>query len=493
MKKEKISKEQIPETARKVTDTLVEKGFEAYLVGGCVRDLLRGKMPKDWDVTTNATPEEIISIFPHTHYENNFGTVGVVFEEEENPTLQIIEVTPFRVESEYSDSRRPDSVEWGQHIEEDLERRDFTINAIAVDMPSLKIVDPFDGLRDIEKRRIKAVRDPRLRFQEDGLRILRAIRLQAELNFTIEHETSQAIAENVSILNKIAQERIRDELIRIVMSPSPAESVLIAQKLGVLKEIIPELEEGLGMEQTATHKYDVFMHLLVALQHTADKGWPLEIRLAALFHDIGKPRTRRKGGKNNYTFYGHEVVGERMSKKILQKLKFPKKTIDKVVTLIRWHMFFSDTEQITLSAVRRMISNVGKENVWDLINLRIADRVAIGRPKEEPYRLRKYQSMIEEVMSDPISVGMLKIDGNNLQKDLQIKPGPIIGHILHILLDEVLEDPKLNETEYLLKKAQELSKLSEKELKKLGERGKNKKEEEEEQKVKKIRGKYGIK
>jgi len=260
-----------------------------------------------------------------------------------------------------------------------------------------------------------------------------------------------------------------------------------------LKYMVPELEESVGIDQNQAHAYTVFEHLLRTLQHAADKKWDLELRLAALFHDIGKPKTRRKNEKGEWTFYGHEVVGARMTAKILANLRFPKKTIDDVVRLVRWHMFFSDTDQITLSAVRRMIANVGKENVWTLMNLRICDRIGTGRPKEDPYRLRKYKAMIEEVLHDPISVTMLKIDGKKIMEITKTNPGPKIGHILHILLEEVLDDPKKNNEEYLERKACELIDLPEKDLKTIADKGRKKKEEVEEKEIQEIRKKYWVK
>jgi len=230
------------------------------------------------------------------------------------------------------------------------------------------------------------------------------------------------------------------------------------------------------------------------VQHSADKKYGLEIRLTALFHDIGKPKTRRFSRETNqYTFYGHEVVGAKMTEKILRNLNFPTKTIDLVVKLVRWHMFFSDTEQISLSAVRRMVANVGKDHIWDLMNVRVCDRIGTGRPKENPYRLRKYKAMIEEALRDPVSVGMLKINGSRIMEVTKMPPNPKIGFILHALLEEVLENPKLNTAEYLEEKAIKLANLDETELKKLGKGGKDKKEEAEKEEVSKIRGKHGVK
>ena len=233
------------------------------------------------------------------------------------------------------------------------------------------------------------------------------------------------------------------------MSNEPMIGIIMSQKLGVLKYIIPELEESIGIDQNKAHSYTVWEHLLRSMQHAVDKGWGLEIRLAALLHDIGKPRSRRKGQNGEWTFYGHEVVGAKMSQIILERLRFPKKTIEQVVTLVRWHMFFSDTEQITPSAVRRMIQNVGKENIWNLMNIRMCDRIGTGRPKENPYRFRKYKAMIDEVMRDPVSVAMLKINGKRIMEITKMDPGRKVGYILNALMEEVLEKPELNSEKYL--------------------------------------------
>lgn len=484
----------IPKGITSITETLEKAGFEAYLVGGCVRDLLIDKTPKDWDVATDATPEEIQKIFPKTFYENTYGTVGVVDEEATDPSLKVIEVTPYRTEGEYSDKRRPDSVSFSKHIDDDLRRRDFTINAFALGVKKGRgdiLIDHFDGKKDLQDKVIRVVGDAHARLSEDALRIMRAIRLSAELGFEIENLTLEALKTHAPLLEKIAKERVRDEFVRIVMSTEPMKALVLSRELGILKYIAPELEEGVGIEQTQTHAYDVWEHLLRTLQHSADKGYPLEIRLAALFHDIGKPKTRRKGPKT-YTFYGHEVVGARMTEKILRTLNFPLKTIELVTKLIRWHMFFSDTETITLSAVRRMIANVGKDHIWDLMNVRICDRIGTGRPKENPYRLRKYKSMVEEALRDPISVGMLKIDGTKIMKLLDIAPGPQIGLILNALMEEVLEDPKKNTVEYLEGRTKELAAMNQKDLKKLAAIGKDKKAQAEEEELGKIRKKHGV-
>ncbi len=484
----------IPKEVSHVTNTLKNANFEAFLVGGCVRDLILGRTPKDWDVTTNATPDQIIALFPKTFYENTFGTVGVVNEECEEPSLKIVEVTPYRKESAYSDNRHPDNVEFSEKIDEDLQRRDFTINAIAYDSSADLIIDPFNGRKDLELKLIKAVGDPDQRFKEDGLRMLRAIRLASELDFTISSETALSIFNDSALLKNIAFERIRDELIRILNSDKPMQGIVFAQKLNLLGYIIPELLEGVGCEQNQAHSFDVFEHLLRSLQHAADKKWDFEIRISALLHDVGKPKTREfSKEKKEWTFYNHEVVGSRMAKIILERLKFPKRLIETVCKLIRWHMFFSDTENITLSAVRRIVANVGKENIEKLTNLRMCDRIGTGRPKEDPYRLRKYKAMIDEVMRDPVSVTSLKLNGGNIIEITNSKAGPRIGHILYALFYEVIEDPKMNTVELLTLRVKELDTLSDVELFLKGQEGRKIIEEENKKAVESINKKHFVK
>lgn len=484
---------EIPKEILNVTENLEKAGFEAFIVGGCVRDLLIGKSPKDWDVTTNAKPEQIQEIFPESFYENDFGTVGVKNEETEDETLKVVEVTPYRTESTYSNNRHPDEVKFSDKLEDDLKRRDFTMNAIAYSVSKNELVDLYDGQQAIKDKMIIAVGDPNHRFQEDALRILRAVRFASQHGFAISHETMTAIEGKVDLLGNISAERIRDEFLKILMSTEAMTGILLSEKLGVLKYIIPELEEGIGCEQNGSHIYDVWEHNLRTMQHAVDKDWPLHIRLAGLLHDVGKPATRDwSKEKNDYTFYGHEVVGAKMTKKICDRLRLPNELSEKVTKLVRHHMFFADPDAITHSAVRRLIARVGKENVWDLVDLRICDRIGMGRPKEEPYRLRKYESMIEEVMRDPVSVGMLKINGDRFV-EMGYKPGREMGWVLHALLEEVLDDPTKNTEEYLENKSKELFSLPEDELKKLGEAGKDAKDEAEDEEIGKIRKSYKVK
>lgn len=533
--------EKVPERILSVLKKIEDAGFEAYLVGGCVRDLVLDILPKDWDITTNAKPEEIITLFEKTIYENKFGTVGVCLPVEnldkdelpkeivshettlnqnnnvsrettkESPKnvsrethfsdvsretkekYEIIEVTPYRLEAKYTDFRHPDSVSFSKKLEDDLKRRDFAMNAMALDSKG-NLTDMFDGLKDISKGQIKTVGVPNERFQEDALRMMRAVRFACQLDFMISEETADSIFRNSHLIKNISKERIRDEFVKIILSKNASFGIVLLNKLNLLKEIIPELEEGIGCEQGGAHIYDVWDHLLQALNHAVLKDWPLGIRLSALFHDIGKPRTRRlanKIGKKKYTFYGHEVVGAKMTRKIMERLKFPKKEIDLVEAFVRQHMFFSDTEQITLSPVRRIIAKVGQENIWDLMKVRECDRVGMNK-KEAPYRLRKYHAMIEEALHDPISVKQLKIDGNYLMKDMNMKPGPRMGWILNALLEEVIENPAKNEIETLKKLVIELDELNDEELKKRGEMAKEKKEELEEKEVEKLYQKHNV-
>lgn len=481
-----------PEEISAVSMGLRDAGYEAYLVGGCVRDLLLGRTPKDWDITTNARPEYIQKIFPDSFYENDYGTVGVKTGSVD-PALEIVEVTPYRTESGYSDKRRPDKVEFGDSLKDDLARRDFTVNAIAYDESKGQFVDPYGGQKDIKDKVLRAVGNPSERFNEDALRMMRAVRLLAELGFAIDTDTAAAIKENSEHLRHVSRERIRDEFVRILKSDQPMSALVLSQQLGLLEFIAPDLLRGIGIKQNQAHSYDVFGHNLRSMQHAADKNWDFDIRIAALYHDISKPETRRwSDEKMDWTFHGHDVIGSRVTRKALDGLHFSRETTDKVVKLVRWHMFFSDPDQVTLSAVRRVITNVGTENIGDLLKLRICDRIGTGRPKEQPFRLRKYMAMVDQALRDPISVGMLKTDGNRLMEQLHVEPGPKIGFILNALLEEVLEDPGRNTFDYLDLRAAQMIELPEAELKKLGESGKKKRESAEDEEVRKIMAKHHV-
>jgi len=502
----------IPKEVKQVTKQLTEAGHEAYIVGGCVRDLLMdppvGGTPKDWDVTTNATPEQIQEIFPDSFYENEFGTVGVKTESED-PVLHVVEVTTYRLESAYSDKRRPDSVKFTTNLEDDLKRRDFTMNAIALRHgsgqamePDGDIVDPYKGQEDIKNKIIRAVGDPDERFAEDALRMMRAVRFVSTLGFfvqggpvsgwEIEAATLKSIKKHSESLRDISQERIHDELVKLIDGQYPDKALEILRETGLLKHIMPELLEGVGVQQNLHHIYTVWEHNILSLKYAAEQNYSIEVRIAALLHDIGKPKT--KGGEGyNSTFYSHEVAGERMTRKALERLKFSKEMIDKVAKLVRWHMFYYDVEKVTESAVRRLVARIGRENVEDLIKVREADRIGSGVPKAKPYKLRHLQFMIDKVARDPVSPKMLKLKGDGLMKLLGIEPGPKVGMIIHALMEEVLDDPAKNTKKYLEERAQELNKLSEKELIKLKKKGQEKMAEEEEREVGKIKAKHYVK
>ncbi|NCS98672.1 CCA tRNA nucleotidyltransferase [Candidatus Parcubacteria bacterium] len=487
-----IDHSKIPKEIIEIAETFKKSGFEIYLIGGCVRDLLLDIAPKDWDLTTNAKPEEIQELFSDSFYENNFGTVGIKTRSEDE-TLKVVEVTPYRKEFGYSDRRRPDKIEFSDNLEEDLKRRDFTINAIAYDPIIKDIKDFYKGQNDLENGLIRTVGNPDERFQEDALRIMRAIRFSAQLGFTIEQNTLNSIVKNKDLLKNISKERIGDEFSKIINTESPIIGLGMTERLQILPYISPNLQGMVGIAQNKqAHKYDVWEHCLRSLQHAADKNYSFEIRLAALFHDIGKPATKRTtNGKT--TFYNHEMVGANVTRETLKDLRFSRETVKKVVLLVKNHMFFADTDQITLSAVRRLVAKVGTENIWDLINLRICDRIGTGRPKEEPYRLRKFQSMIDEVTRDPISVSMLKIDGDDLINTFHVKPGPKIRYILSALLEDVLENPKNNNEAFLVKRTEELLKLNDKELEELGEKSRQNIEDADQKKIKEIRNKRKVK
>ncbi|MBI2420493.1 MAG: CCA tRNA nucleotidyltransferase [Candidatus Levybacteria bacterium] len=448
----------IPEKVLKVYQKLQKSGYKTYLVGGCVRSILLDIPVKDWDFTTEASPQEIQKIFPDSFYDNSFGTVGVATNHEK---YKIIEVTTFRSEGKYFDKRHPEKVEWGKTIEEDLKRRDFTINAIAIEIidDEVKIIDPFGGKDDLSKKIIKAVGNPAERFKEDALRLMRAIRIATELDFQIEENTWKEIQNDSSLIIHIAGERIRDELLRILSSNNPTQGVLILRDSGLLKQIIPELLEGIGISQARPgrhHKDDVFTHNLLSLKFCPAKD-PI-VLLAALLHDVGKPYCMGKDENGLVIFYNHEIVGAKIAWEICDRLRLSKKDKERVVNLIRWHMFSVD-DKITDAAVRRFIRRVGVENVKDMMDLRIGDRLGGGTQTAESWRLKLFKTRVEKELSPkPFSMEDMAIDGNDVMRELNLKPGPQIGKILQTLFEEVDEDLSKNNKNYLIKRVHELEK-----------------------------------
>ena len=455
-----MNKIEIPTHVLTALNSLKKGGFQAFLVGGCTRDYLLNKTPKDWDLTTNAKPEEIMAIFKDfkTIYENDFGTVAVFIEN--NP----LEITTYRIEGGYLDKRHPENIDWTKNIEEDLKRRDFTINAMAMDS-SLKVIDLFNGKEDLKAKIIRTVGDPDERFNEDALRMLRAIRFVTTLpeGFQIEEKTLLSISKNKALLSKISSERIRDEFVKIINSDNAKKGILLLKETGLMHYIIPELEEGYNCKQNKHHIYDVFEHNLEALSFAVKKNYSFQIRIAALLHDVSKPESK-KGEGENATFYNHEIMGAKATKKILTRLKFTKKDIEKIVNLVRYHLFYYNVAEVTESSIRRLIKNVGMENMEDLIKLRMCDRIGSGCPKAEPYKLRHLKYLIEKVSKDPISVKMLQINGEDIINLLKIKPSKTIGLILEILLAEVLENPEKNNKTYLQERTLSLGLLKDNQL-----------------------------
>lgn len=392
----------IPKEVKFVIRGLEKAGFEAYIVGGCVRDFLRGVESEDWDVATSAKPEEIEKIFLRSFSDNKFGTVTVLTESK-NPKLKEIEITPFRQEAKYTDKRHPDEVKWAKTIKEDLARRDFTINSIAMDEKT-RTIDPFDGRKDLEKKIILAVGNPEERFSEDALRMMRAVRFSVSLGekWRIEEKTSQAIKKNSFWLQAISKERIRDEFLKIILSERAADGMELLRDLRLLKYILPELEEGYKVKQNKHHIYDCYEHSLLSLKYAAQKNFNKYVRIAALLHDIAKPRAK-KGEGPDATFYNHEISGAKMTVQILNRLKFPKKDIEKIAKLVRYHLFYYNVGEVSDSSVRRLVRQVGPENMEELLEVRMADRIGSGVPKAEPYKLRHLKYVIDKVSQDAIS------------------------------------------------------------------------------------------
>lgn len=477
----------IPDYVQNILLKLEQNKYEAYIVGGCVRDLLMERSPNDWDITTNARPEQILEVFPEGKYENIFGTVIIPVKDAEGNTLDVIEVTTYRSEQGYSDRRHPDEILFEDRLDKDLERRDFTVNAMGMKLENTdslcgsgpefgadrlanpqitnyQLVDLFGGQKDIKKRIIRAVGEPEERFREDALRMMRAVRFACQLGFEIEEKTGRAIIKLAGSLKFISAERIRDELIKILSSGMPYEGIMLLHKFKLLNYILPELENGVGIKQDRHHIYDVFKHNTLSLKYCPNPDW--RVRLAALLHDVAKPQTK-KIINNIGTFYNHEIVGAKVAKKIAVRLKLSNEDMEKVVNLVRHHMFYYNVGEVTAASVRRLIVKVGKENLPDLIDMRIADRLGSGTPKAKPYKLRHLEYMFEKVQNDPVSVKMLKMNGNDLMEKLAIEPGPRIGALLDVLLSEVIENPESNNMEYLSQRSYELKDMDLEELRRI--------------------------
>jgi putative nucleotidyltransferase with HDIG domain len=447
--------------------TLESAGRQAYIVGGSVRDVISDKPVSDWDFTTDAAPDQIQEIFPESFYDNAFGTVGITVEEliaqlelkdydyqkDGLKLTDVFEITTFRTEGSYSDNRRPDEVKWGKTILEDLERRDFTLNAMALRLSddSYTLIDEYDGQEDLKNKLIRAVGDPNTRFREDALRMLRAVRLGSQHGFIIEPNTLNAITQNAQLLANISQERIRDELLKIVSAAFAADGLKILLSTGLLHFVLPEMEQTVAVDQAGHHTKDVWHHSIDAMQNCPSQD-PI-VRLATLLHDVGKPKAyRNTSGK--ITFYGHEVVGERIVKEIGLRLHLSNKDRERLRILVRHHMFTYDSD-MTDAAIRRFIRRVKLENINDMMMLRIGDRVG-GGSKQTSWRLRELQRRIGNVLYTPMQIKDMPISGHDLMQELKLPSGPQVGKILKKLFEEVLEDSGKNNREYLMQRAAQI-------------------------------------
>jgi len=519
--------------------TLQAHDYEVYIVGGAVRDLIRASwgitLPEniDYDFTTNALPEQIQALFPEHFYENTFGTVSVTpehlqtqmgvtgtsTETTQTPTdtttnrstrprvIDLLnatkihsslpvstevavattlknepayQITTFRSDEVYADFRRPTSMTWGTSLSEDLERRDFTINALALQVdqsflaplfetppqqlsqlellpPNYRLIDHHQSLADLKAEQLRAVGNPHLRFREDALRMLRAIRFAVQLNVVIEPQTYQALQDQAELITHISAERVREELLKMVASNYPAEAIELLDEVGLLPFILPELELTKGVEQGGHHTTDVWTHSLDALR-TCPARDPI-VRLATLLHDIAKPQTQQITDRT-ISFYNHEVIGARVAKKIAERLRLSKKDCDRIFTLVRFHMFYYQPEN-TDASIRRFMRKVGLENIDDILDLREGDRLGSGA-RQTSWRLEEMKQRMIEQLHQPFSTHDLAIDGHDLMTAFGLKPGPILGQLLNQLFEKVLENPELNTSEQLLAEAKELLKNTEK-------------------------------
>ena len=511
---------------------LQKAGYEAYIVGGAVRDALTGLLSAktDYDFTTNATPEQIQAVLTESYYENTFGTVSITRENVwkllgldlpielsktsaatvfsgESATIDLdnatkihaslqprssgapplhsplnsnedYEITTYRAEGRYTDHRRPDEVQWGKSLADDLSRRDFTVNAMAIAVSAdflndffskplestqqvtliqlsgdkYTIIDPHNGQKDLTENTLRTVGDPAARFEEDALRMLRAVRFSVQLNVKLTDETFTAMSALADQIQYVSWERLRDEFLKMISSEYPAEAVELLDDTGLLHYIMPEVREGKGIEQGGHHTTDVWTHSLDALAHCPSAD-PI-VRFSTLLHDVGKPRTLRYVDQDP-TFYNHDMVGAKMARKIAERFRLSKKEIDRVYTLVRHHMFYYQPHN-TDASIRRFMRKVGLENINDILDVREGDRLGSGARKTS-WRLEEMKQRMVEQLHQPFAVTDLAIDGSDIMETLSIPPGRIIGKLLQDLFEEVLDDPEKNTQEFLVARVKELS------------------------------------
>ena len=437
---------QLPDKVRWIIAQLETAGYEAYAVGGCVRDSLLGREPSDWDVTTSAKPQQVKALFHHTIDTGiQHGTVTVMLAHEG------FEVTTYRIDGEYEDSRHPKEVVFTANLIEDLKRRDFTINAFAYN-ERCGIVDAFDGMGDLDKGIIRCVGNASERFGEDALRMLRAVRFSAQLGFTIAEDTRSAIRELVPNLQNISAERIQVELVKLLLSDHP-DYMRDAYSLGITGIVLPELDTAFATAQhNPHHQYTVGEHLMQTLLHIrADRS----LRIAALLHDIGKPSVRTTDEEGIDHFHGHVEVSEQMAVEILKRLKFDNDTIDHVRKYVRYHDYKPEPD---VRSVRRAINKTGAEYFGQIMEIRRADTLAQSsyQREEKLARIDEIERLYAEIMekNQCVSLKTMEITGNDLIA-LGVPRGKQIGEILNRLLDEVLQNPQNNVHEYLVEKAKE--------------------------------------
>lgn len=443
---EKLDFQTIPAFITDIARRFLEAGFQLYLVGGAVRDLLRGQEPGDWDLASDALPEQVERIFPQTIPSGKqFGTILVI--NEGFP----VEITTFREDLGYSDGRRPDQVRFGKDLQLDLARRDFTINAIAFDLKTRELVDPFNGRRDLQRRLLRSVGDPQLRFREDGLRMFRFYRFLATLNLRPDPLTEKAI--NPAWARGTSLERIRDEFSKLLLGAWVGRGLAGLKKSGLLKEFLPELADSDRIKQGPYHRWNLWEH---SVRTTENINPELRLRLAALLHDIAKPVTRSEDAKGVH-FYGHDQRGAEIGRLALERLHYPGKVIEEVVPLIRWHMFHLD-QQTGDGAIRRLIARVGPEHLAGLLELRRADIIATGRVDYQTWESWRYISerILTVLNGKPgLNPFALDITGNDLLETFNLQPGQLIGAILAYLKERILDEPDLNQRAHLLELAGE--------------------------------------
>ncbi|KAF0134471.1 MAG: polyA polymerase [Candidatus Saganbacteria bacterium] len=434
-----FEKQNFPNEALIILQTLKEKGYKCYFVGGCIRDLLLGILPQEFDLATDADPKTVASLFEKVIPTGiDFGTVTVLV------NGKSFEITTFRKDEKYTDGRHPTSVIFSKDINEDLSRRDFTVNAMAYDPETGALIDNYNGQADIKHKIIKTVGNPETRFKEDGLRAMRACRFAATLNFAIDEKTFSAISKTLNVVKKVALERVHDEIVKMLKAEKPSGGFEFMRKSGLLKLFIPELENCVGVEQPPNyHKYDVYWHNLYSCDAAPKDN--LIVRLAALLHDVAKPSC-----KVDLTFYNHDKAGVKMAEIILKRLKFGNSGIKSVCNLISNHMFDYKSEWSD-SAVRRFMCRAGVENLPNLFALRVSDTKAMENEINVDY-LKELQARIDKIIAEEnaLHIKDLKVDGKDIMKELAIAPGKKVGQLLEELLEKVIDDPKLNDREKLL-------------------------------------------